>query len=79
MFLSLGEVALCKGCPLCPSSTLSSCHPRVPEQVLITMCGLSSTDCGVVVFLLLVSTWWAGLSQGARWLWDQEVFRQPIR
>ena len=32
-FLGLGEVALYKGCPMCPRSMLPSCHPRTRDQL----------------------------------------------
>ena len=34
VFLGLGEVALCRGCPMCPRSTLLSPHPRARDQLV---------------------------------------------
>lgn len=44
MFLDPGELALCGGCPMCPSCTL-------PRKVLVCVCGLNSLGCPDCNFL----------------------------
>lgn len=61
MILNLGEVAICRGCPICISSTLPPHHPVVGDQlvkgyVLTCVCWLSYTGFGTVYFLLLISS-----------------------
>ena len=67
MFLDLGEVTLCGGCPVCLSSALPSHHlmardQLVPGEFLTCVWRLTSAACRIIVSLLLVSAlWWVRL------------------
>ena len=68
IFLYLREVVHCRGCPMCPRSTLPSRHPlaRGLSSCRLgyptTACGLSSTGRGMYIFCF-----WFLLPCGWRW------------
>ena len=62
MFLDLGEVALSRGCPMCPSSSVPSCHSRARDQLVPVFADSNSTGCQIAVsWLLLSAPWWGKL------------------
>lgn len=55
-----GEVALCRGCPMCPRHIILSHHPKarallVSGKFLTHVCWFSSTGYEIIIFLLLIS------------------------